>query len=441
MLRLTSAWLKRSVLFIPLCLLAGCAAEEKAPQEVPGQAAVRTGADRVWEEPYRQWIAGKRVGLITNHTGVDSQLRLTAQRMQESPEVDLTAVFGPEHGFLGLAQAGEEVASLTRDEVAAPEGDNGASDSAAQDDNRSGNQRPPAVYSLYGETRAPTGEMLREVDVLVYDIQDLGVRFYTFISTLAECLKAAAANDTPFIVLDRPAPLNGDAIEGPLLEEDLRSFVGVHPLPVRYGLTSGELARLLAAELELEVDLRVVPLEGWTRSMWYEQTGLEWIAPSPNMPTLSTATVYPGLCLIEGTNLSEGRGTTRPFEWIGAPWLDAAALADRLNELGLAGVRFRPQAFQPTFSKFAGRSCNGIQVHVLDRDRFDSLETALHIIGQVRQLHPDRLTFRPAHFDRLIGDSSVRPLLESDSPPAQILETWKTVPAAFSQRRLPYLLY
>ena len=236
--------------------------------------------------------------------------------------------------------------------------------------------------------------MLRGVDLLVYDIQDVGVRFYTYISTLYECMKAAARDGIPLIVLDRPNPIDGDRVEGPLLDTSLVSFVGIHPLPIRYGMTVGELARLFNHEGELGCDLRVVPMQGWRRSRWFDETGLVWIPPSPNMPTLTTATLYAGFCLLEGTNLSEGRGTTRPFELVGAPWLDAPRLAESLNALDLAGVYFRVQSFTPTFSKFKDQVCQGIQIHVVDRDRFDPISGALHLLLQTLDLHPEELKFQ-----------------------------------------------
>lgn len=377
------------------------------PQDTP--RPVRPGADRLLEAPYAGWVQGRRLGLITNPSGVTAELETTADVLLRRSDLRLAAIFGPEHGFSGAAQAGVPVADQ------------------------------PRVFSLYGEVRAPTAEMLQEVDVLVYDLQDVGVRFYTYISTLFYSMQAAAQQGIPLIVLDRPNPIDGGRVEGPVLEPGFESFVGVFPLPIRYGMTAGELARLFNAEAGLGCDLQVVPLQGWRRSQWYDQTGLAWIMPSPNMPTLETALIYPGFCLLEGTNLSEGRGTTRPFELFGAPWLDSRRLAERLNQLGLSGIRFRPQAFTPTFSKYAGTLCQGVQVHVLDRDLFQPIPAVLHVLQQVARLHPGQLEFRP-QFDRLAGNPWIRQMLPEASVEA-IVARWQPGLEEFRKIRQRYLLY
>ena len=370
----------------------------------------QTGVDRLGEEEFHPWVAGKRAGLITNQTGVDCNLRSTIDVLNSLPDVELVALFSPEHGLSGDVQAGENVASTRR------------------------------VYSLYGESRSITDAMLSEVDVLLFDIQDVGVRFYTYISTMLEGMRAAARRDIPFIVLDRPNPIGGHRVEGPVLEAGMESFVGVHPIPIRHGLTVGEMAGLLNGELQLGAPLRVVPVKGWRRDQWYDDTGLAWIQPSPNMPTLDTASVYPGFCLIEGTNLSEGRGTTRPFEWIGAPWLDQSRLVEALNSLKLPGVRFRPQTFRPTFSKHAGTACNGVQVHVVDRDSFLPVRTALVFLSEVKRLHPDQIQFRKG-FDRLAGNSWLRQALQEGQSVASMVQRWEAERARFLETRSTYLLY
>ncbi len=375
-----------------------------------GVPAVRSGADRLLEPPYRDWIRGQRLGIVTNHTGIRRDFEPLFRRLEREPEMQVTALFAPEHGFAGQAQAGDEVES-TR-----------------------------SVFSLYGAQRAPTPEMLEQVDLLIYDIQDVGTRFYTYISTLYECLRAAAQAGVPVLVLDRPNPLGGVRVEGPVLEPGMESFVGIFRLPIRYGLTVGELAELFDREAQLGADLRVVPLQGWSRDRWFDQTGLPWLAPSPNMPTLETAVVYPGFCLIEGTNLSEGRGTTRPFQLVGAPWLEAEALAGRLNGLGLAGVHFRPQPFTPTFSKYAGEDCRGVQVHVVDRERFRPVEAAVHFLVQARRLHPDRLELRDG-FDRLAGNGWMRRQILAGRPAEEIIARWAEPLAAFAAVRQTYLRY
>ena len=370
------------------------------------------GADRiVKEEQYFTRIRGKRIGLITNHTGVNQKLESTEKLFAHHPELNLVALFGPEHGIGGHAQAGQAVSSHRK------------------------------VYSLYGEIRAPTSAMLKDVDVLIYDVQDVGVRFYTYISTLFECMKAAARHGLPLIVLDRPDPINASRVEGPVLEPGYESFVGIYSLPVRYGMTSGELAGLLNSEGKIGCDLVVVPMKDWTRTQWYDQTGLQWIMPSPGMASLATATVYPGLCLIEGTNLSEGRGTTRPFEFIGAPWLKNQELAQQLNRLRLPGVHFRPQAFTPTFSKYRGELCQGIQVHVLDRDQFQPIPALLHILTEVHNLHPSQLKFQDEFFDQLAGNSWIRQGLLQGRPVETLVRRWQPALDEFKRKRKKYLIY
>lgn len=396
--------MKKSLLLTLLILFTG----------IPSLSAgdrLRLGADRMFEEPYLSWIRNKRVGLITNQTGTTSDLVSLVELLRTRSDLELTALFGPEHGIAGAVQAGEKIAS------------------------------GPSVFSLYGETRSPTQEMLQDVDLLIYDIQDVGVRFYTYISTMFGSMQAASRKGIPFIVLDRPNPITGVTVSGPVLEPGRESFVGIHTLPIRYGMTVGELARLLRSETSLEVDLRVVPLEGWSRAEWYDATSLQWIAPSPNMPTLTTAILYPGFCLIEGTNLSEGRGTTRPFELIGAPWLDSNRLAQRLNALHLPGVRFREQVFTPTFSKFVGEACQGVQVHVTDRTQFEPVRALLHLVREVRRLHPDQFEFRASSWDRLAGNSWIREMLTRDAAVEEIENRWKADLEKFEARRSPFLIY
>jgi uncharacterized protein YbbC (DUF1343 family) len=363
------------------------------------------------EEPYKSWIQDKRIGLITNQTGVDGSLRSSRDVLGKQLGVHLAALFGPEHGIDGHAQAGETIIS------------------------------GPKVFSLYGSQRSPTQQMLRGIDVLIYDIQDVGVRFYTFISTMYEAMKTASAAELTFIVLDRPNPIGGDRVEGPVLETGFESFVGIYRLPVRYGMTCGEIALLLAQETGLELDLRIVPIKGWKRSDWHDELGLEWIAPSPNMPTLKTATVYPGFCLIEGTNLSEGRGTTRPFELVGAPWLDSAVLAERLNSLALPGVYFRSQPFTPTFSKYSGQPCSGVQIHVIERKNFRPIQAALQLIQETLKLHQEEFRFRPDRFDRLAGNSWIRETLINGGSVNSMLKKWTPELEDFRKRRASILLY
>lgn len=369
-------------------------------------------------------VAGRRVGLVASASSVDAALVSSVERLRQHRAVNLRALFGPEHGLRGDAQAGEHVSAYTDRLTGLP------------------------VYSLYGETRKPTPEMLAGLDALLFDLQDGGVRFYTYLATLAYTMQAAAENGLPLIVLDRPAPLNGVTVEGPTLDPRFASFVGPYPIPLRYGLTAGEIARLFNAVFNINCDLTVVPLDGWRRGMWFDDTGLLFVPPSPNLPTLDSLTVYPGTCLVEGTTLSEGRGTTRPFEYIGAPWVNGEALAGALNALNLPGVRFRPVYFVPTFSKHAGQVCAGVHLCVTDRSAFRPVETALHLLAQVKQAHPAHFAWREpwtpgGHYpiDLLSGGDQVRLRLDAGSPVAELVDTWKEGVEAFKQLRAAYLLY
>jgi len=365
-----------AAIFIALTLFSSAPTSQAAPQVIPGIEVLLS--------EQLPLIRGKRVGLITNHSGMDRKLRHDIDLLASAPGIKLTALFSPEHGIRGAAQAGEEVRNATDVKTGVP------------------------IHSLYGETRRPTPEMLKDIDVLVYDMQDIGSRFYTYISTLGECMEAAAQRKIPFIVLDRPNPLGGDTIEGPLLDLTFRSFVGAFAIPIRYGLTPGELAGWIKSNLKLDLELSVVKMKHWMRGQWYEETNLIWVPPSPNIPTMASALAYPGMCLIEGTNLSEGRGTTTPFEIVGAPWVDGIKLAERLNTLALPGVLFRPVAFTPTLSKFSGEACQGVQLHVADRKSFRPLPSALAIIEDIRRNYPEQFQFKSSHFDRLAGTDAVR---------------------------------
>jgi uncharacterized protein YbbC (DUF1343 family) len=396
-------------IFIALTLFSFAPTSQAAPQVIPGIEVL------VSEQMHL--IRGKKIGLITNHSGVDRKLRHDIDLLASAPGVKLTALFSPEHGIRGAAQAGEKVRSAIDAKTGVP------------------------IHSLYGETRSPTAEMLKGVDVLVYDIQDIGSRYYTYISTLGECMQAAAERKIPLIVLDRPNPLGGEVIEGPLLDLTFRSFVGAFAIPVRYGLTPGELAGWIKTNLKLDLELSVVKMKHWTRAQWYEETNLIWVPPSPNIPTMASAMVYPGMCLIEGTNLSEGRGTTTPFEVVGAPWVDGIKLAERLNAQKLAGVLFRPVAFTPTLSKFSGEACQGVQLHVADRKSFRPLPTALVIIEDIRRNYPEQFHFKSAHYDRLVGSDAVRKAMERNEPASDIVATWQKDLKEFETARKKFLLY
>ncbi|HET7658735.1 MAG TPA: DUF1343 domain-containing protein, partial [Bacillales bacterium] len=324
---------------------------------------------------------------------------------------------GPEHGVRGGHQAGDYVPYYIDKETGLP------------------------VYSLYGPTRKPTPEMLKNVDVLVFDIQDVGTRYYTYIYTMAYAMQAAAENNIPFIVLDRPNPIGGTKVQGPVLDPAYSSFVGMYPIALRHGMTVGELAKYFNKEFQIGADLTVVKMQGWTRSMSYQDTGLQFVMPSPNMPTVKTALVYPGMALVEGTNVSEGRGTTRPFELIGAPWIDAESLADALNAKHLPGTHFRPTYFTPTFSKYQGEMCAGIQVHVLNKQAFNPVITGLTVVKTIHDMYPDQFAFKASHFDHLIGNSWVREGIENGMSVSDMQERWQKGLKAFEKKRESYLLY
>jgi uncharacterized protein YbbC (DUF1343 family) len=391
---------------------------------------VRTGLDILAAERFER-LRGLRVGLVAHPASVDAQLRHAVDLLAAAPGVELKAVFGPEHGWLGHAQDLEAVAEGAVAEA-----------------------RAPRVISLYGDSVAslrPTSVQLAGIDLLVIDLQDVGARYYTFQATMLYCLEAANALGSPVLVLDRPNPIGGNVIEGPTLVHGYESFVGAHDVPIRHGLTIGELAQFYQAEKQLtNTVVEVLPCAGWRREMFFEDTGLPWVLPSPNMPTVDTAVVYPGQCLLEGTNLSEGRGTTRPFEMCGAPGLNAAALAACLNLERLPGVVFRAAAFQPTFQKHAGRPCAGVQLHVTDRRQFQPVRTGLAVLLWLRELTSAEFRWRtepyefvadPIAIDLLFGSDRERLALESGSSWQEIAAAWAPEETAFQERRRPCLIY
>jgi len=389
---------------------------------------VRTGVDVLQAQ---QWapLRGLKVGLVAHPASVDAQIRSTVELLAAAPGVQLAVLFGPEHGFLGIEQ--DLIAAL--------------------DDPP--NWRGIPYHSLYGKTvesLRPTAEQLRGLDALVIDLQDIGSRYYTYQATMLYCLEAASALNLMTVVLDRPNPLGGDNVEGPTLQPGFDSFVGAHPIAIRHGMTIGELAKLYHAERPLRGELRVIPCEGWRRAMTFDQTGLPWVMPSPNMPTLDTAFVYPGQCLLEGTNLSEGRGTTRPFEICGAPWIDAEKLAALLREANVPGVTFRPVSYRPTFQKFAGRPCSGVQMHVTDRTSFQPVRTSLTMLHAMRELSHEHFDWRREVYefvsdrlaiDLLFGSPRERLALEAGASPADIAKVWVEEEAEFRRRRQKHLLY
>jgi uncharacterized protein YbbC (DUF1343 family) len=372
-----------------------------------------TGIDVLQRDGFKQ-LAGRRIGLITNHTGVNRAGISTVALLGKAPGVELVALFSPEHGFEGQL----DIAKIEDSQDAAT---------------------GLRIYSLYGKHRKPTAEMLEGLDTLVFDIQDIGARFYTYSSTLGGAMEAAAAAGKKFFVLDRPNPINGIDVEGPLLDDGSESFVGYHTIPIRHGLTIGELAKLFNAERKIGVDLTVVPLEGWRRSDFYDGTGLTWINPSPNMRSLAEALLYPGVGLLETTNLSVGRGTDTPFEVIGAPWLDGRELARELKRQAPAGAAFVPVSFQPESSKFAGEICGGVNIIVTDRKTFRPVRTGFEIAVALRRLYPD--AWQSAGYARLLGSRKVLEALEAGKQAAELEAIYAAELEEFKTRRKPYLLY
>jgi uncharacterized protein YbbC (DUF1343 family) len=375
----------------------------------------------------RGLIAGRRVGLVCNPASVDSGFRHSADLLFEDPEVKLTAIFGPQHGFRSDLQ-----------------------DNMIETPHDKDSRRKVPVFSLYSETREPTAEMLRDVDVLVVDLQDVGTRVYTYVYTMANCMRAAARHGVRVVVCDRPNPIGGEAVEGETLGEQCTSFVGQFPIPLRHGMTIGELARLFNDAFGLGAALDVVPLDGWTRSMYHDDSRLPWIIPSPNLPTLDSVIVYPGSVLFEGTMLSEGRGTTRPFELIGAPWIDGDRLADAMNARGLPGVHFRSAFFEPTFQKHARETCGGCQIHVTDRDAFRPIRSAVELIAEFRQQQPARFAWRQPPYeyelekqpiDLLYGTDRLRATVDRGDDVRALIEGWAAGEEAFRRKREPFLMY
>jgi uncharacterized protein YbbC (DUF1343 family) len=372
-------------------------------------------------------LDGQRVGVILNPASVNSRLEHAADLFHLHRDINLTAFFGPQHGIRGETQDNMiEWRSFVDSRTGLP------------------------AYSLYGETRKPTPEMLANIDVLVFDVQDVGTRVYTFIYTMALAMEAAREAGKRFIVLDRPNPIGGVQVEGNVLDPNFSSFVGMFPIPMRHGMTAGELAQLFNTDFGIACDLEVVKMDGWMREWYYDSTGLPWIMPSPNMPTLDTAIVYPGSVMFEGTEVSEGRGTTRPFEIIGAPYIEPHAVVERLMLEGLNGVVFRPLWFEPTFHKFKGERCGGIQIHVTDRAFFKPVITGVAIVKAIRDLWPDQFAWKqPPYeyvyyrlpFDVINGGSRLREQLDSGLPVSEVEANWRPELDRFMALRDQCLLY
>jgi len=406
-----------SFLLLFLCLffqfVIGCAPVQKDSSVLPGVDVLV--AEKV------DLIKGKRVGLITNPTGVTAALQSTIDVLHQQPDVELVALYGPEHGVRGDVEAGKRIASYTDEKTGVP------------------------VYSLYGKTRMPTGKMLQDVDVLIYDIQDIGSRAYTYIYTMALAMQAAKENDIPFIVLDRPNPLGGELVEGPVLDVKFKSFIGMYPIPYIYGMTVGELARLFNQEFDIHCNLTVVPMRGWRRSMIFADTGLEWVPTSPHVPHAKTAFFVAAVgCIGELHSVNEGVGYTLPFELIGAPWIDADELARELNSRHLPGVYFRPVHYRPYYFSFKGQQLQGVQIHLLDAKTFRPMRTQIHILTALKKLYHEHDIFktdRIQNFYRAIGTDKVQQAIEDGKSADEIIAQWQTEIQEFMKIRQKYLIY
>ena len=364
---------------------------------------------------------GKNVGIITNHTAYDSSGKFIVDVFKEMNDAKVIALFSPEHGLEGLVEDAIEV-----------------------EDSKDAAQGLP-VYSLYGKHLKPTEEMLKDIDILVFDIQDIGARFYTYISTMALAMEAAAEQNKKFVVLDRPNPINAITVEGNILEKKFATFVGLYPIPTRHGMTVGELATMFNQQGWLKnsakADLTVVTMTDYKRSYWYDQTSLKFIKPSPNMTSVQCAAVYPGTCLFEGTNISEGRGTKIPFLQFGAPWIDAKKLTAELNNLALPGMKFKTAKFTPTFSKYEKQKCFGSEIIILDRDKIDTFWSGVLIVDTIYRMYPDKFEWRKNHFDRLCGTDQVRITITEHKPLKDLKIKWQKDIAEFLKIRKKYLLY
>ena len=396
-----------------------CAQATQRPNDATQQSAGVVPGVEVLLGDSLHLIRGKRVGLITNHSGRDRRGTSTIDLLYRAPGARLTALFGPEHGLRGVAEAGESVTTTTDSATGVP------------------------IYSLYGQTNVPTAEMLRDVDVLVYDIQDVGARVYTYEWTMALSADAAGKLGKKFIVLDRPDPIRGDRVEGNILEPQYRSFVGQYPVALRYGLTAGELLRYLVGTGQVTADITVVPMRGWKRSMWWEETGIPWVVPSPNLRTVDGSLLYPGTVFFEGTNATEGRGTDKPFQLIGAEWLaDAGAIANEMNALRLPGVRFdstsRTIASSGGF-KFSGKTIPMIEISVTDRNAVRAVDVGVRLLRAIYARHQPQWQWRPS-IERLAGTAELRQAVEQGTVDA-LLAKWSREASEFQERSRKYWLY
>lgn len=409
----------KKTLFVSLCLFLSVS--------LHALGQVKTGLDVLIATNFEA-VRGLRVGVITNQTAVSGDGKHIIEVLRTAPDVELTAIFGPEHGVFGKNEAGEAVESSEGDSIKIP------------------------VYSLYGITRKPTAEMFKNIDALLFDIQDVGTRFYTYISTMNNTMEAAADFGVKYIVLDRPNPVGGVVVEGPVLSPEFTSFVGIHPIALRHGMTVGELAMMFKEEGWLKskkkLDLAVVEMQGWQRHMFFEETGLSWIPPSPNMPTTTTALIYCGMGLIEATNVSEGRGTKAPFQQIGAPWLDAKHLINELQAMKIQGVRLRPVQFTPvdipgmaTNNKYDKQQCNGIEISILNAQQFRSVDFGMKVLTLLQAHYADNFQLKPAWLRKLTGQDWIAGAIKSGDSSVRITGKWEKETGKFIQKRADYLLY
>jgi uncharacterized protein YbbC (DUF1343 family) len=393
-----------------------CGAPVRAAGAQPKRSArpgrVQTGLDVLEAQKFAP-LRGKHVGLITNHTGIDAQGKTTVDLLAHAPGVQLVALFSPEHGLLGRA---DDKVSTTKDPATGL-----------------------PVYSLYGDGRRPTEAMLAGIDTLVFDVQDAGVRFYTYTSTLAYCMEEAAKNSIAFFVLDRPNPMNGDIVEGPVTDADKTGWLSYMPLPVRYGLTIGELAQLFNAENHINCDLHVIAMKNWHRNYFFESTGIRWVPPSPNLRTTKGAILYPGIEILQNGGVSVGRGTQAPFEEFGAPWLEGEAIAGALNDRHLPGVRFSSQPFIPVSGLYAGKRCGGVAIRVTDRAAVRSMRIGMEIAALLAKRYPK--DFDVVKIVLLVGNEETIRQLQAGDGAEQIVASWSRDLAAFNATRAKYFLY
>ena len=372
-------------------------------------------------------LKGRKVGIVSNPASVDAGYTHVVDALMKAPGVTVGAIFGPQHGFRSDVQ-----------------------DNMIETPHVNDCRRKVPVFSLYSETREPTSDMLRHIDTMVIDLQDIGARIYTYIYTMANCLRACAKHNVDVIVCDRPNPIGGVDVEGPMLEPGNESFVGQFPIPMRHGMTIGELAKFFNESFAIKAPLEVIEMEGWSRSQYFDRTGLPFVMPSPNIPTLDSAIVYPGTVLFEGTNASEARGTTRPFELVGAPWVDAERLAEQMNARGLPGVHFRPAVFEPTFQKHAKKTCGGCQIHVLDRHAFKPVLTGVALIDAIKAAGPKEFAWRRPPYeyehdkepiDILAGSPALRLAIDGGQKAEDLVPVWERESKPFEEVRAEYLVY